>query len=178
MTEKTDDFVCAVRKIGCFFAGKGYWGKPKSIPRASRGWCVWCPSGGCRTFSTASKVEYLNSRYSTSDCRKSRAVRLGMHEGAAAPSSSIRSGGVYAARNGSVGTVSGIRRVVRAARGTPDVTRKNANLHFFEACRLCRHAQVEYLNSRYSTFQPVEKGHRKVAFFLIGDSRIEGKNAV
>ena len=27
-------------------------------------------------------------------------------------------------------------------------------------------------------FQPVEKGHRKVAFFLIGDSRIEGKNAV
>ena len=26
--------------------------------------------------------------------------------------------------------------------------------------------------------QPVEKGHRKVAFFLIGDSRIEGKNAV
>ena len=26
--------------------------------------------------------------------------------------------------------------------------------------------------------QPVEKGHRKVAFFLIGDSRIEGKKAV
>lgn len=54
MTEKMTDFVCVVRKISHFFAGKGYWGKPISIPRARRGWCVWCPSEGCRTFSTAS----------------------------------------------------------------------------------------------------------------------------
>ena len=32
------------------------WGKPISIPRARRGWCVWCPSEGCRTFSTASSI--------------------------------------------------------------------------------------------------------------------------
>ena len=85
MTEKTPDFVCFVRKIRCFFAGKGYagrlgdvqpsglckaegrfakqiapvilgakaMGKPISIPRTLCGWCVWCPSGGCRMTSTA-----------------------------------------------------------------------------------------------------------------------------
>ncbi len=33
MTEKRPDFVCSVRKIGAFFAGKGYWGKPIRTPR-------------------------------------------------------------------------------------------------------------------------------------------------
>ncbi len=28
--------MCEVRKTGCFFAGKGYWGKPISIHRALR----------------------------------------------------------------------------------------------------------------------------------------------
>ena len=60
--------------------------------------------------------------------------------------------------------------------------RRSLPLHkgaFGGSLRLYPHKEkVEYLNSRYSTFQPVEKGHRKVAFFLIGDSRIEGKNAV